>query len=325
MLLERVNLPVPRVLERMGGLQAQYAPSMYVGLWSRIADFPREQLTELLEKRAVVQGTLQRTTIHLVSRADYWPFELAVRDARREWYLRTGRDRPSLDELRASAERLREVLLDGPLKRADLDRLFGANSRTALSLLVSMVRVPPSGTWARRRADLYASAEDWVGVPTLTQPEALVHVVKRYLAAFGPATPGGIADWLGLPIAAIAPVLAELTLRRFKAEDGADLVDLPRAPLPDPETPAPVRFLPTYDAILLVHARRALVLPEEHRSKVFHTKMPQSIGTFTVAGAVAGTWRYADGKVVTEEFVPLPPTARREVADEADRLAAFYG
>jgi hypothetical protein len=324
MLLERVNLPVPRVLERMGGLQAQYAPSMYIGLWTRIADFPREQLTDLLEKRAVVQGTLQRSTIHLVSRADYWPFELAVRDARREWYLRVARDRPSIEELRESADRLREVLHDGPLKRADLDRLFGAPARTGLGLMVSMVRVPPSGTWARRRADLYASAEDWVGVPTLTQPEALVHVVKRYLGAFGPAAPGQIADWLGLPIGTIAPVLAELTLRRFTAEDGTELLDLPRAPLPDPRTPAPVRFLPTYDAILLVHARRALVLPEEHRSKVFHTRMPQSIGTFTVDGVVAGTWRYAGGNVVTEAFAPLPAAARREVAEEAERLAAFH-
>jgi Winged helix DNA-binding domain len=324
MLLERVDLPVPRVLERMAGLQAQYAPSMYIGLWTRIAGFPRERLTELLEQRVVVQGTLQRSTIHLVSRDDYWAFDLAVREGRLAWYMRVARDRPDVKELQDAAERLREVLRDGPLKRADMDKMFGAASRTGLHLMVSMLRIPPSGTWARRRADLYASAVEELGPPRLTAAEALTHVVKRYLGGFGPASRDEIAGWLGLPVGSIAPALETLTLRRFRAEDGAELVDLPRAPLPDPDTPAPVRFLPTYDATLLAHARRAQILPEEHRSKVFHTKMPQSIGTFTVDGAVAGTWRYTDGRVVTEEFARLRSAVRREVAEEAERLTEFH-
>ncbi len=254
MLLERVDLPVPRVLERMAGLQAQYAPSMYIGLWTRIAGFPREQLTDLLERRVVVQGTLQRSTIHLVSREDYWPFELAVREARLASYLRVA---PPVDE--RFAARLREVLLDGPLKRADMDKLFGAASRIGLHLMVSMVRIPPSGTWARRRADLYASASSWIGAPP---PSAgLAHVVTALSGGFGPATARSFSDWIGLPLASVTPALESLTLRRFRAEDGAELLDLPRAPLPDPDTPAPVRFLPTYDATLLAHARRALILP----------------------------------------------------------------
>src|SRR5689334_14054444 len=131
MLLERVDLPVPRVLERMGGLQAQYAPSMYIGLWTRISQFRRDTLTELLERRVVVQGTLQRSTIHLVSREDYWPFELSVREAR---LASLGGAQPvSLED----AARLREVLRDGPLKRADMDKLFGAASRIGLHLSVS--------------------------------------------------------------------------------------------------------------------------------------------------------------------------------------------
>jgi Winged helix DNA-binding domain len=322
MLLERVDLPVPRVLERMGGLQAQYAPSMYIGLWTRIAGLPREHLTELLEQRVVVQGTLQRSTIHLVARDDYWPFEQSVRDARLTWYLRVARDRPSVEELRAAAERLTAVLHEGPLKRADMDKMFGAPARVGLHLMVSMLRVPPSGTWARRRADLYALASLELGPPSSADP--LAHVIKRYLGGFGPASRDEIANWLGLPVTAIGAALEGLTLRRFRAEDGAELVDLPRAPLPDPETPAPVRFLPTYDATLLAHARRALILPEEHRSKVFNTKMPQSIGTFTVDGQVAGSWRYTGGRVVTEEFTPLPAAVRREVAEEAERLTQFH-
>jgi hypothetical protein len=115
-----------------------------------------------------------------------------------------------------------------------------------------------------------------------------------------------------------------MQLRRFRAESGGELVDLPRAPLPDPETAAPVRFLPTWDSVLLVHARRTGVLPEEHRPRVFSTKMPPSVGTFLVDGMVAGTWRYADGRVVWEVFERVDRATRREIEHEAEALAAFH-
>jgi hypothetical protein len=125
-----------------------------------------------------------------------------------------------------------------------------------------MVRVPPSGTWERRRADLYGLAEAWVERPDITKPQALEHLARRYLGAFGPATAADVANWAGLKPAALAAALKRLELRRFHAEDGAELLDLPRAPLPAADTPAPVRFLPTWDATLLVHARRTGILPE---------------------------------------------------------------
>jgi hypothetical protein len=118
----------------------------------------------------------------------------------------------------------------------------------------------------------------------------------------------------------VDPALERLPLRRFAAEDGTELLDLPDLPLPDPDTPAPVRFLGTWDAALLVHARRALILPEEHRAKIFNTKMPQSVGTFLVDGAVAGAWR-PDGTI--EPFEDLKPTHRKQVEAEAARLAEF--
>jgi hypothetical protein len=122
----------------------------------------------------------------------------------------------------------------------------------------------------------------------------------------------------------LAQVLDRLTLRRFRDERGGELLDVPRAPLPDPETPAPVRFLPTWDAVLLVHARRTGVLPERYRPLIFSTKMPQSVGTFLVDGAVAGTWRYDDGRVRWDAFERLDRAAAREVEDEAERLAEFH-
>ena len=181
------------------------------------------------------------------------------------------------------------------------------------------MRVPPSGTWERRRADLYAAAEDWVGPPP-SSGDAAEHLVRRYLAGFGPATRDDVAGFTGLPLTEVTRVLDRLELRRF---DGG-LVDLPRAPLPDPETPAPPRFLPHWDATLLVHARRTGILPEEHRPKIFGIKTPFSFPTFLIDGQVAGTWRYEGGKVELAPFGRLDAADRRALEEEADRLAELH-
>jgi hypothetical protein len=127
-----------------------------------------------------------------------------------------------------------------------------------------------------------------------------------------------------VPVAFFKDVLARTPLRRFAAEDGGELLDVPRAPLPDAETPAPIRFLPTWDAALLVHARRTGILPEAYRPRIFNTKAPQSFGTFLVDGAVAGTWRFDGGRIVTEPFERLSRQTRAELRDESERLAAFH-
>ena len=323
LLLERAEVPVPQALDLMGQLQAQYAPSMYIGLWSRVAGLRRAAVTEALDARTAVQGTLLRSTIHLVSAADYWPTAVAVRLARRDWYARATRRDPA--EFAAAAARLEPALAGGPLRRKEIADLVGAELVNGVGLWLDLVRVPPSGTWERRRADLYGLAEDWVGPGRATEADGVRLLAVRYLTGFGPASVAEFANWAGLPAATAAAALEALPLRRFLAEDGADLFDLPDAPLPDADTPAPARFLPTWDAMLLAHARRAAILPEEHRSKVFHVKMPQSIGTFLVAGSVAGTWRYtvADG-VTVQPFAPLAPADRRAVQEEADRLASFH-
>ena len=329
-LLERARFSVPRVLERVAGLQAQYAPAMYIGLWSRLDGFQRADLTRALEQRTVVQGTLMRSTIHLVSARDYWPFAIGIRQPRRDWYQRVTRDKPPAAELERAAQELRASLMDGPVRRTELDRMVTADFRTGVGLWLDLVRVPPSGTWERRRADLYAAAEDWLSRPATTAEEGVTLLVRRYLGGFGPATRAEIADWAGLPVSEITETLARLragarpAVRYFRAEDGAELVDLAGAPLPAAGTPAPVRFLPVWDATLLVHARRAGILAEEHRPKVFRTKNPHSVNTFLVDGTVAGTWRYERGHVLIEEFDPLDKAVRREVDEEAEKLAAFH-
>jgi hypothetical protein len=326
LLLERTSGSLPKALERIGGIQAQYAPSMYVGLWTRLRDFERAKLTRALERRSVVQGTLMRVTIHLVSPADWWRYSAAVRDARRKGWVGYG-DRPTAAQMSAAARRLRRRLADGPATRKELDEIIGLGSAgvNGASLWLDLLRVPPSGTWERRRADLFADAEVEIGpAPRIDAGAARGELVRAYLRGFGPAGRKDVAGWSGLPPNAVAAAIESLDLRRFRDEDGRELLDLPRMPLPDPETPAPVRFLPVWDATLLAHARRTGILPEEHRSRVFNPRTPQSVNTFLVDGAVAGTWRHEKGGIVTEPFGRLDAATKREVREEAERLAAFH-
>jgi hypothetical protein len=319
-LLERSERSIPEALDAMGALQAQYAPSMYIGLWSRLAGFERDALTRALEERVVVQATLLRSTIHLVSRADYWPLAVAIRDARRSWWQRVTKR----DELSQEAETLRAALRDGPLKRKAIEELLGKEAFHGIGMWVDMVRVPPSGTWEHRRADLYGLAEDWIAPVKITPAQAIERLVRSYLRGFGPTSRADVASFTGFKLTDLAPVLKRVAPVRYRSAGGDELLDLPDTPLPDPDTPAPVRFLGTWDASLLVHARRTGVLPEEHRPRIFHTKAPQSFPTFLVDGAVAGTWRYEQGAIDLTPFGRLDARTRRELAAEAERLAAFH-
>jgi len=329
-LLERHPRGIPRALERAGGIQAQYAPSMYTGVWSRMEGLERAALTRALERRTVVQATLMRSTIHLVSARDFWPFADGVRRSRREWWRRVTTDRPSDAAMRAAAERLREAFASadgGVLRRAEIEALLGKPVARAIGMWIDLVRAPPSGTWERRRADLYALADAWVDPPAGSMEErewaGAEHLVRRYVAAFGPAAPGDVAGWAGIPVAALEEAFASPRLRRFVTEDGAELMDVPRAPLPPADTVVPVRFLPTWDATLLVHARRTQILPEDYRPRIFHTKNPQSVPTFLVDGAVAGVWRFEGGRVELEPFRSSGPGVMRALREEAERLASF--
>jgi Winged helix DNA-binding domain len=325
LLLERAQLPIPRVLERMGFLQAQYAPAMYVGLWSRIEDLQRDEVTRQLEQRDIIQATLLRATIHLVSRDDYWPTALAIRSARRTWWLRAARDVVRDEEMSRLADVVRREFQSGTLHRKDLDRIAGSSVvRNALMAWIDLVRVPPSGTWERRSADLFALAEDWVGPEEGSQAEGVQLLVRRYLTGFGPSSSAEIANWAGLGVRELQPALDALPLRRFRAEDGTELLDLPNEPLPDGNMEVPVRLLPHWDATLLVHARRTQILPEEHRPTIFNNRRPHSFATFLVDGQVAGTWQYADGRVKLSPFGPLGTVVRRQLDDEAERMAAFH-
>jgi hypothetical protein len=329
LLLERSDDSVVHAVERVGGLQTQYAPSAYIGLWSRLRGFARGDLTDALVRRRVVQATLMRDTIHIVSAGDFPLLAAAIRRGRREWWTRVAGSGLAGADMEAAADLVRDLLAGGPRPRAELFAALEAAGypRPAIGgvgLWVDLVRVPPSGTWDRRRADLYGLADTWLTAERPAEDEGLDHLVRRYLEGFGPATVNDLAGWSGLTATTLRPTIERASLRRFRDEQGRELLDLPRAPLPDPDTPAPVRFLPTWDATLLVHARRTQILPERFRSLVFSTKTPHSVPTFLVDGQVAGTWRYEDGHVRLDPFERLPAATRRALDREAEALAAFH-
>ncbi len=323
LLLERsASLSIAATIEQVGGLQTQYSPSGYVGVWTRLAAFRRDDLTAALEGRTVIQASLMRSTIHMVSRREYWRYAMGVRRARREWAARV-QALPPVAELEARSRALRDALADGPRTVKELDGL-AAGFVGNLGLFVDLVRVPPSGTWERRRADRLALAEQWVGPVDATEEEGLGHLVRSYLRAFGPAPWRDIAAWAGIPVAEAKRGGEGLDLVGYRDEAGKELVDLAGSPLPDPGTPAPVQFLAHWDNSLLAHARRTGLVPEPHRSRIFTTRNPFSVGAVLVDGRVVAAWTVKEGRVVLELLEELAAADRHAIEAERAALEAFH-
>jgi hypothetical protein len=329
-LLERASGPMEAVVEAMGGLQTQHAPSGYIGLWSRLSGMTRDDYTAALEQRRLVQGWTMRATIHTVTAADYWPMVVAVREPRRALWRRSWR----VDDTRMAdaARAVREALAGGPLRQRELvartaERGFSREETNGAALWVDLVRIPPQGTWERPRADRYELAERWLPPPAPHgepgEAEARAFLLGRYLGAYGPAALVDASSWMGIAVAELRPLADGLDLRRVRDEAGRELLDLPDAPLPDPGTPAPPRFIGSFDAMLLTQARRTGVLPEAYRSIIFNVRTPRSWHTFLIDGQVAGTWRYDRSGVTLEPLRRLAAAERVALDDEAHRLEAF--
>ena len=318
LLLERSSLAMPAALDQIAGIQNQYAPNGYIGLWSRLADFKRENLTAALESREVVQGTTLRGTIHLVTPEFFQLSNDGVREERAAWWFRASR-RNDQETMRKVAQKIAGALSRGPRKRAQLVKELGIDSVTwtGATAFLDLIRVPPSGTWENRRADLY----ELFSAPSIDPAAARREMVDRYLRAFGPASAKDVATFLGLHLNGITPLLAEY--RTFRTEDGIELFDVGDGLLPDPQTPAPPRFLPPWDANLLVHARRSRILPEEYRPLIFNTKLPQSVPTFLIDGKVAGTWRLDAVDLQISPYRKLDQRSAAALGEEAERLREF--
>lgn len=326
LLLERRKLSVPAAIERLAGLQAQWPPSPYVGLWSRVEGFKREELERALRTHRVVKPSVMRGTLHLITARDYPTFWWALRDMP-TWY-----DDGHLAHALAAAPGARKLAEQAPLTHKEglayLEREHGHADELERRRIFHAVRrrahllhVPESALWTGRPLGVFHPHPEPEPLDVLV---ARTELARRYLGAFGPATRADFADWSGLRVADFAGALDALEpLRRFRDEQGRELLDLPRAPLPPADTPAPVRFLPKWDNTLLAHADRSRVLPEELRKAVI-AKNGDVTQTVLVDGVVAGSWT-ADkkGKVTVAPFAPLPRAARREIDDEAARLEAW--
>ncbi|MER8185184.1 winged helix DNA-binding domain-containing protein [Kitasatospora sp. NPDC094015] len=331
-LLERTDLAPAELVRHLVGLQAQAAPEPpYLGLLSRLDGFRPEQLSRLIEDREVVRIGLQRGTIHLVTAEDCLALRPLLqpvldRGLAGNWAKRL----PGVD-LDAVAAAARELVEQQPLTFQLLGALlaerFPAGDPAALAQVararLPLVQVPPRGIWGRSGPAAHTTAEHWLGRPLDREP-SLDALVLRYLAAFGPATAADVGKWSGLT--GLGPVLARLApdLVLFRDGRGRTLYDLPHAPRPDRSVPAPVRLLAPFDNLLLSHADRGRVLPEEYRPRIM-TVNGIVLGALLLDGLVAGSWRI-DGGVLRVLAFGRP--GRAELAGieaEGARVLAFTG
>jgi hypothetical protein len=320
LLLQRARLPVARAVERLCAMQAQSAKAPYVGLSSRLEGFSRDQLTRAYEGRKVVRATLFRVTIQLVSARDHAAFAAVMhgrwRDEFANWKL------PAAEW----AERIRELAEEGPFTYADANKAIPAlpeRYRWRVRCLTPLVHVPPAGVWGNVRVRV-TTAERWLGSQAVEPAEAAALLVRRYLGGYGPASKADLLRFAGLRAKDVQAGFDELEpqLMTFESEDGRTLFDLRRAPRPAADTRAPIRFLPEWDHLILGYDDRTRVLRDEYRSVVIRNNGDVR-PTFLVDGVISGLWELKDGKVKAEPFAPLPRPARRELEDEARRLARF--
>jgi hypothetical protein len=325
LLLERKRLSPLAVIERLVGLQAQWPPAPYVGIWTRVTSFRRETLERAILDGEVLKPTVMRGTLHLVTRRDYPMFFGAFKDML-TWFRGVHLEAALqvVPAARALAEQEPLTMKAGLalLEQHGHDEVEARRIFHAVRRHAHLLHGPETALWKSRPLAVYHPVPEPEEVDVLA---ARTELVRRYLTAFGPSTRADVADWSGLRVADFAAALETLEpLRRFRDENGRELLDVQRAPLPDGETPAPVRFLPKWDNVLLSHADRRRVISDEHRKGVV-TKNGDVAATFLVDGFVAGTWRVEKGRVVTDSFAPLPRGAARELAEEAARLEAWLG
>jgi hypothetical protein len=312
MLLERKRVSAPAAVKRLVALQAQYAPSPYVALWSRVDGFRKEQLTR---SRALVKAGCFRTTLHVVARSEF-PYVVSS-------YIESQRGRS--EGLGVDIQALRAAVPDAPLSSAELDelarRVLGTDDVWTISFALRalpFLRTEPVGPWPHTKPSPSVLWRE----PLPEAQESSTRIVRQYLAAYGPASREDVVQFTGFRLRQVDPALEGL--RTFEAEDGTVLWDVPRAALADAGSKPPVRFLPAFDSIILAHRDRSRIVPPEYVEAVFNRKNATTKNTFTVDGFVAGAWRIEKGKLSLEPFAPLPAKARREVEAEGARLLAWY-
>jgi hypothetical protein len=336
MLLERERVTPLAAVERLVGLQAQWPRPPFIGLWSRIDGFERDALVKLFERRKAVRGTFLRGTIHVVSAEDFVTLRPAVQpalDGAMQSILRSRIDGLDLDRLVNGARRF---LGKQPRPFEDLRDEFlrldpEADERAlgyAVRMRLPLVQVPdPTTPWGFPNKASFAPADHWLGCAIPTAPARPDALVLRYLAAYGPASAADVQAWSGLSGSSIAEAVARLRPRLVACRDERkrELLDLPRAPRPDGDTPAPVRLVPEYDNLITARADERFVA-KAHRPRVFLSAL-RVAATVLIDGFVAATWHVKATRtgvtLILEPFRTLPKGVRAAVTEEAERLAHF--
>jgi Winged helix DNA-binding domain len=323
LLLERRKLGVQQAVERICAVQAQWPQSPYIGLWNRIAGFQKDQLTRALAQHRVVKTQLFRITLHITSARDY-PYFFAV-------WGPSSRDRtPGVDQkkLEELTRRVRAVAIKRELTQAEVEELAAeemGGMRWRTRTLTPLVHLPPGGTWSHYGRARLRAMEAVLGVELPSPEDGAERLVRSYLAAFGPATQEDLLRFGGLRVGDVRVGLERVELRTFRDERGRVLLDLPRAPLPDGDTPAPVRFLPKWDSSILAYAppERTRILPEKYRGTVIR-RNGDVLPTVLVDGFVAATWDAGARRDLS--ITPLRRLSKQERAgidEEAERVIDF--
>ncbi|HYU19042.1 MAG TPA: winged helix DNA-binding domain-containing protein [Chloroflexota bacterium] len=332
LLLRRWKLSAAEAIQWLVGMQAQAPSSPYVGLWTRLAGFDHDELAQLIRDRAAVRIALMRSTIHLVTARDCLALRPVLQPVLdRNLYVGSpfGRAVVGMDTA-ALVAAARALIEEQPRTMAELGRLLQEQwpDRDATSLayairnMVPLVQVPPRGIWGASGRATCTTAEAWLG-HHLGADSSPDEMIRRYLAAFGPASVRDIQAWSGLTRLREETERLRPRLRTFRDEHGNELLDLLDAPRPHPDSPAPPRFLPDYDNALLGHADRSRIIPDEHRKPLLLIGQP----TVLVDGFVRGTWKIKRQRgaatLLIEPFEPLSQHDRTALAEEGARLLTF--
>jgi hypothetical protein len=333
LLLERATLPAKQGVERLVGLQAQVARPPFVGLWTRLIGFTQKELAHAIEQKRIVKATFIRGTLHILTSEDYLTFRATLQPVLTNALEEVLKGRGATVDVQKMVDAARAFMHAEPRSFAEITALLTGlvpdgdpgGMRYAVRTHLPLIQVPIQKAWSYPGNPRFALAEDWLGQPIPTQ-EHLPDLVKRYLAAFGPATVNDMQTWSYLPN--LQPVFDQLKPDLVQHTDnrGRTLFDLPNLSITTEDATTSVRFLPEFDNILMAHQDRSRIVPNAYRPKVYLPGL-RVAATVLIDRFVAGVWTTErvkrEATLRIEAFETLSPRLREQVTEEGERLLRF--